>query len=106
MGPWCVLFSFQVPDFMQLNKNFYLPNLTNNLYNLCLVLFGPVWGHDLAGRRDSLCWVPEQASGNKNNAGSPFQAWAGWYLLPAFSSSRLIWYTNSEISLLCTRYTL
>ncbi|MCH90745.1 mitochondrial-like-processing peptidase subunit beta, partial [Trifolium medium] len=54
------------------------------------------WDH---GRRDSLCWVPEQASGNKDNAGSPFQAWAGVYLLSAFSFSRLIWYINSEVDI-------
>lgn len=69
-------------------------------------MFGPVGGHDLAGGRDSLCWVPEQASGNKNNAGSPFQAWTGVYVLPAFSFTCLIWYTNSKVSPLCTRYTL
>jgi hypothetical protein len=102
MGPWSVLLSFVVAESMELYKNLYLLHLTNNLYNLCLVLFG-AW---LAGRRDSLCWVPEQASGNKNNAGSPFQAWAGMYLLSAFSLSGLLWYIISEVSPLCTRYTL
>ena len=29
--------------------------------------------------RDSLCWIFKQTFGNKNNASSTFQAWAGEY---------------------------
>jgi len=103
MGPWSVLLSFVVVEPMELYKNLYWLHLTNNSYNLCLVMFG-AW---LSGRRDSLCWVLKQASGNKNNAGSPFQAWAGeYYVLSLFAFSLLIWYIISEVSPLCTRYTL
>jgi len=64
-------------------------------------------GLDLAGGGDSFCWVLEQASWNKNNAGSPIQAWPGVYVLQSFSFSCHIWYSTISKALPpCTRYTL